>query len=123
MDFGSTANARPSVETYSDCVALQELAESTCSALYRAPELYDVNSHTLVDERSDIWSVGCILYFMMYGISPFEYAYKEGGSIKLAVLGGSPTYYEEGFDEELVALIKQIFVESDKRLSSKDLLS
>lgn len=33
---------------------------------------------------------------MMYGISPFEYAYKEGGSIKLAVLGGSPTYYEEG---------------------------
>lgn len=60
MDFGSTANARPSVETYSDCVALQELAESTCSALYRAPELYDVNSHTLVDERSDIWV--CIFY-------------------------------------------------------------
>ena len=63
MDFGSTANARPSVETYADCVALKELAESTCSALYRAPELYDVNSHTLVDERSDIWV--CIYFTLI----------------------------------------------------------
>lgn len=32
----------------------------------------------------------------MYGISPFEYALKEGGSVKLAVMGASPTYHEEG---------------------------
>ena len=28
------------------------------------------------------------MYFMMYGISPFEFSLKEGGSLKLAVVSG-----------------------------------
>uniref|UniRef100_A0A7S4IPX5 non-specific serine/threonine protein kinase n=1 Tax=Vannella robusta TaxID=1487602 RepID=A0A7S4IPX5_9EUKA len=109
MDFGSTSEAKVSTENYQDCMRLQELAEMTCSVLYRAPELHEVVTHSLVDERTDVWSVGCVIYFMMYGISPFEFALKEGGSIKLAAMGASPVYHEQGFDEELVGIMKSIF--------------
>jgi serine/threonine kinase 16 len=55
MDFGSTALARISTDNHSSCVRLQELAEATCSALYRAPELYEVLRDSLIDERTDVW--------------------------------------------------------------------
>lgn len=53
-------------------MSVQEDAEAHCSAPYRAPELFDVPSQCVLDERVDVWSLGCLLYFIMYGISPFE---------------------------------------------------
>ena len=55
MDFGSTAPAKVDTSAYANCVKLQELAESTCSALYRAPELYEVFADSLIDGSGDIW--------------------------------------------------------------------
>ena len=51
---------------------VQEEAEAHSSAPYRAPELFDVPSRCSIDERTDVWSLGCLLYFVMYGCSPFE---------------------------------------------------
>ena len=39
----------------------QEDAEAHCTAPYRAPELFDVPSHCTIDERVDVWSLGCLL--------------------------------------------------------------
>jgi serine/threonine protein kinase len=45
--------------------SLQEWAAEHCSAPFRAPELWDCPSHADIDERTDIWSLGCTLYAIM----------------------------------------------------------
>ena len=39
---------------------------------WRAPELFEVPSHCEIDEKTDIWSLGCTLYAMAYGRQSFE---------------------------------------------------
>lgn len=39
---------------------------------FRAPELFDVASDANLDQRTDVWSLGCLLYALRYGFSPFE---------------------------------------------------
>ncbi|CAM8924121.1 unnamed protein product [Rhodiola kirilowii] len=87
MDFGSARPARKQIRTRQEALQLQEWASEHCSAPFRAPEFWDCPSHADIDERTDIWSLGCTLYAIMYGVSPFEYALGEaGGSLQLAIV-------------------------------------
>jgi serine/threonine kinase 16 len=87
MDFGSARPAKKQIRSRSDALRLQEWASEHCSAPFRAPELWDCPSQTDIDERTDIWSLGCTLYAIMYGTSPFEYTLGEsGGSLQLAIV-------------------------------------
>ncbi|KAH9621553.1 hypothetical protein KSS87_013133, partial [Heliosperma pusillum] len=87
MDFGSACPANRQIRLRTEALQLQEWASEHCSAPYRAPELWDCPSQCDIDERTDIWSLGCTLYAIMYGVSPFEYALGEaGGSLQLAVV-------------------------------------
>jgi serine/threonine kinase 16 len=89
MDFGSARPAIRPVRSRSEALKLQEWASEHCSAPFRAPELWDCPSHADIDERTDIWSLGCTLFAIMYGASPFEYALGEsGGSLQLAIING-----------------------------------
>ncbi|XP_073012329.1 uncharacterized protein [Typha latifolia] len=103
MDFGSARPSRKEIRSRPEALQLQEWAAEHCSAPFRAPELWDCPSHADIDERTDIWSLGCTLYAIMYGVSPFEYALGEsGGSLQLAILnaqikwppGPNPPYPE-----------------------------
>uniref|UniRef100_A0A0V0I0W5 Putative ovule protein n=1 Tax=Solanum chacoense TaxID=4108 RepID=A0A0V0I0W5_SOLCH len=87
MDFGSTRPARKQIRSRQEALQLQEWAAEHVSAPFRAPELWDCPSQCDIDERTDIWSLGCTLFAIMYGVSPFEYALEESDeSPQLAIV-------------------------------------
>ena len=53
---------------------VQDEAAQLCSMPYRAPELFDVGSKTTIDEKVDVWSLGCLLFAITFGrgFSPYE---------------------------------------------------
>jgi len=87
FDFGSVSEARHMISTRREALELEEWCNSNCTPLYKAPELFQVANGTTIDERTDVWSLGCTLYAMAYVENPFESDSMQG-SINLAVTGG-----------------------------------
>ncbi|XP_076627282.1 serine/threonine-protein kinase 16 [Colletes latitarsis] len=106
MDLGSVAPARVKVCGSQAAQTLQDLAAERCSMPYRAPELFNVESYCMVDERTDIWSLGCILYALCYFKSPFDAVYERGDSVALAVMSANITFPEDApYNEDMQHLI------------------
>lgn len=59
--LGSVATARVQVCGTQAARTLQDLAAERCSMPYRAPELFNVESYCMVDERTDIWVRATVL--------------------------------------------------------------
>mgnify|MGYP002717752899 CR=1 FL=1 len=67
MDFGSTTKwasprylntdgrARIDIQTRQQALLEQDIASEHCSMPYRAPELFDVKTGKMLDEKVDIW--------------------------------------------------------------------
>ncbi|KAJ2645055.1 Serine/threonine-protein kinase env7 [Coemansia sp. RSA 1694] len=72
MDFGSCLPARFTAHTRQDALRIQDDAAESCSMAYRAPELFDVQTGAEFDERTDVWSLGCLLFALAYSHTPFE---------------------------------------------------
>lgn len=83
MDFGSMAPAERRVRNRSEALAVQDEASRHSTLPFRAPELFDVSSDAVLDSRTDVWSLGCLLYALRFGYSPFECELVGGG-------GGEP---------------------------------
>ncbi|KAI9224297.1 kinase-like domain-containing protein [Blastocladiella britannica] len=71
-DFGSVCPAVRSVTTRAQADALQDELATSVTAPYRSPECFSVPSHFTLDERTDVWSLGCVLYAMMFGKPAFD---------------------------------------------------
>ncbi|GAA5974275.1 hypothetical protein JCM11641_006706 [Rhodosporidiobolus odoratus] len=126
MDFGSALPARIPIPDRRIALLQQDLAAEHCSMPFRAPELFDVKTGITLTESVDIWSLGCTLFAMAYGTSPFETAQQSehGGSIAMAAMGGKysiPDHggYSEGFKEIIKRCIK---VKAEERPNVDELL-
>ncbi|KAI1382226.1 kinase-like protein [Hypoxylon crocopeplum] len=97
MDLGSIAESPIAITTRSLAIATQDIAAEHSTMPYRAPELFDVKTGTIIDTKVDIWSLGCTLYACLVGKSPFEMRSDEtGGSLSMCVLGGDWRFPDEG---------------------------
>jgi serine/threonine kinase 16 len=112
MDFGSTMKARIPVENRSQALLQQDIAAEQSTMAYRAPELFDVKTGVSLDEKVDIWSLGCTLFALAYSHSPFENTQttEQGGSIAMAVLNAQykqpSSAYSQGLKDLIDAMLK-----------------
>lgn len=97
MDLGSIATSPIPITSRSLAIATQDTAAEHSTMPYRAPELFDVKTGTIIDTKVDIWSLGCTLYACLVGKSPFEARSDEtGGSLSLCIMGGDWRFPGEG---------------------------
>lgn len=97
MDLGSLAPSPTPITSRALALQVQDQAAEHSTMPYRAPELFDVKTDTVIDTKVDIWSLGCTLYASLVGKSPFEARSEEtGGSLSLCVLGGDWRFPDDG---------------------------
>lgn len=106
VDLGSCTEAREQICGQSDAQRLQDWAEERCSIVYRAPELFNVQSYCMIDERTDIWSLGCVLYAICFFKCPYDVIYEKGDSVALAVLSGNVDFPDSSPYSEVSASSK-----------------
>jgi serine/threonine kinase 16 len=96
MDLGSLAPSPIAITSRSQALAVQDTAAEHSTMPYRAPELFDVKTGSIIDTKVDIWSLGCTLYACLVGKSPFEARSDEtGGSLSICVLSGDWRFPDE----------------------------
>ncbi|KIW16851.1 hypothetical protein PV08_04041 [Exophiala spinifera] len=97
MDLGSLAPSPTAITSRSQAIAVQDVAAEHSTMPYRAPELFDVKTGSVIDTKVDIWSLGCTMYACLIGKSPFEARSDEtGGSLSICVLSGDWRWPGEG---------------------------
>lgn len=110
MDLGSMNRARIEVRGTREAMSVQDWAAQRCTISYRAPELFNVESHCIIDERTDIWSLGCVLYCMMMQEGPYDLIFQKGDSVALAVQNPVTIPQSCSFSEGLKILLSSIMV-------------
>lgn len=129
MDLGSVTKARVSITNRRDALNLEDEAASKTSAGYRAPELTSPPYPPCeIDERVDVWGLGCTAFCLAFGRSPFETTAE--GISRLAILNGKyqvppkATIRGTQFSDAYIQLIEGMLnVDHTKRLFMKDVIS
>lgn len=110
FDFGSAIPARIPIPNRSVALTQQDIAAEHSSMPFRACELFEVQVGTPLDEKVDIWSLGCTLFALAYGTSPFET--NAGDSIVMAVRNGQYKFpaNDQVYSQGLKDLISSMLV-------------
>lgn len=109
-DYSWTAQKRSMVE--------DEITRNTTPA-YRTPEMIDLYSNFPINEKQDIWALGCILYLLCFKQHPFE------DGAKLQIVNGKYTIPQNDvkytvYHELIRSMLK---VNPEERLSITELVN
>ncbi|GAB7339900.1 hypothetical protein MBLNU457_6428t1 [Dothideomycetes sp. NU457] len=109
-DFGSTAPPRPAAANAAEARLIEEDVQKHTTMQYRSPEMVDVWRRQPIDEKSDIWALGVLLYKLCYYTTPFE----EVGT--MAILNATFKYppYPQ-FSTRLKSFIGAMLMEDPKK--------
>ncbi|KAG7101625.1 Serine/threonine-protein kinase ppk30 like [Verticillium longisporum] len=108
-DFGSAAPPKPAPQTVVECRLLDEDVQKHTTLQYRSPEMIDVYRKQPIDEKSDIWALGVLLYKLCYYTTPFE---DQG---QLAILNASFRFHSHPvFSDRLKKLIASMLRENQQ---------
>jgi len=117
MDLGSVRPARVPISSRKEALALQESAAQECTAAFRAPELFEVPSECMINEKTDVWSLGCTLFALCYGESPCDGSALSAVNPQIKVIEGK---YSMDLHKLIFAMLK---VEPEERPYVEDVLS
>ncbi|EGC40994.1 serine/threonine protein kinase ppk30 [Histoplasma capsulatum var. duboisii H88] len=109
-DFGSAAPPRPAAATAAEGRLIEDDVQRHTTLQYRSPEMIDVYRKQPIDEKSDIWALGVLLYKLCYYTTPFE----EAG--QMAILNAKfkyPAY--PPFSDRLKLLIASMLREDPRK--------
>lgn len=123
MDFGSAGPLTQSIASRKEVLQLAEDAASHTTFPYRPPELLEGGvraGDADVDFcKVDVWSLGCTLYAILFGASPFESEFR-GGRIcivdctSLRILGDlpkPPDAMNQWYSVDVMALISHMLTQ------------
>jgi serine/threonine kinase 16 len=116
-------------------LAIIDESAQFCTMPYRAPELFEPTRGVNLDCRTDVWSVGCLLFAWWFGYSPFECEFTASESksckyrVKLAECSFSrvlariprPSGKEVNIDDNIVCDLVEWILE--KNISTRPFMS
>ncbi|KAH3522611.1 hypothetical protein KXV55_004532 [Aspergillus fumigatus] len=109
-DFGSAAPPRPAATSAAEGRLIEDDVQRHTTLQYRSPEMIDVYRKQPIDEKSDIWALGVLLYKLCYYTTPFE----EVG--QMAILNASYKFHSyPPFSDRLKALIAWMLKEHPQK--------
>ncbi|KAK9458516.1 uncharacterized protein V1516DRAFT_682374 [Lipomyces oligophaga] len=109
-DFGSSSEVIEPGRTGQECRLIEDDIQQHTTLQYRSPEMVDVYRRLPIDEKSDIWALGVLLYKLCYYTTPFE----DKG--QLAILNATFSFPSApAYSDRIKYLISEMLRESPRK--------